>query len=116
MLKKSLIAGIVMIVGMTGSMLYGFALGAEQDKAMNYNNYELYQVELFLDSKGKDYVVADDMRFEITSDTVIKNGQGEAIMFERLSIPCKAVVKYYNKFDQSNTYVTVSIQEKRVPQ
>jgi len=116
MLKKGLIAGIVMVMCMTGSMLYGVAIGAEKDKATTYTAYEVSQVELFLNRKGKDYVLADDMRFKVNSSTVIKNGMGKDVTLEELQVRSKVIVEYYKESEKSDTYIAVSIQELLMPE
>lgn len=114
MLRKALIAWMVM--GMTGGILYGVAICAEQGKAKTYTTYEVSQDELFLDRKGKDYVLADKVRFKVDSSTVIKSGMGKDITLEELQVPSKAIIKYYRESAvQSDTYIAVSIQEVLIP-
>jgi len=116
MLRKSLIAITVMVMGMTGGMLYGVAFGAGRGKSATYTTYEVSQDEIFLDIKRKDYVLADEMRFEVTSSTVIKNGFGKDITLEELRVPCKTIMKYYRKSDKNDSYIAVSIEEVLIPE
>ena len=116
MLRKYLTTVMVMLMCMTGSMLYGVSIGAEQVRETTYTTYELNQDELFLDRKGEDYVSADGMRFEINSSTIIKNGMGKEISLEELSVPCKAIAEYYKMADQNNINIAVSIQEILIPE
>ena len=123
MLRKSLIAVIVIVMGMTGSMLYGVGVGAEQSKNISagvderttYTTYELSRDKLVLDSKGKDYVLICKRRFEVTSNTVVKNELGTDITLEELSVPCEVMVSYYNKPGERNTYIAVSIELLGIP-
>ena len=107
MLRKNLIAVIVMVMCVMGSVLYGIAIGSEGS---------LFQDELFLDRKGAGYVMADKMRFEINSSTVINDWRGNDITLEELQVPSKAVVEYYKKADQANTSIAVSIKEVLIPE
>jgi len=70
---------------------------------------------LVLDGKGEDYVLVCQRRFEVTSNTVIKDKLGMNITLEGLSIPCEAMVTYYKKPRERNTYVAVSIEVKGKP-
>ena len=123
MVRKSLIVGIVIVMGMTGSMLYGVANGAEQSKNISagadggttYTTYEVSRSKLVLDGKEEDYVLVCQRRFEVTSNTVIKDDLGMDITLEGLSIPCEAMVTYYKKPRVRNTYVAVSIEVKGKP-
>ena len=116
MLRKSLIAMMVVIMGITGNMLSGVAIGADQSSIgkTSSSTSGTRQGELVLDSKdNKDYVMVDEIRFEITSNTVIKNREGVDVKFDELPIPCQAIVEYYKGSGQN--YIAVSIQEVREP-
>jgi len=120
MLKKSLIAGIVIVMGMMGSISYGVAIGAEQPTNTISGEdqstiYTMSQGKMVLDSKGADYVLFCKRRFKVTSNTVIKDEMGIDISLEELSIPCEAMVNYYDKPGERNTYVAVSIEVQVKP-
>ena len=107
MFRKSLIAMMVVIMGITGSVLSGVAIGA--DLSSNLGNTSssadgVYQGEMILDSE--DYVVIGKMRFRVTSNTVIKNGMGMDITIEKLPVPCETVIRVYktNQNEGLNTY------------
>jgi hypothetical protein len=112
MFKKSFIAGIVIFMGVTGNSLYGVATGAEQYRATIYTTS---QGKMVLDSKGENYVLVCQRRFEVTSNTVIKDEMETDITLEELSIPCEAMVSYYEKLGKRNTYVAVSIEVQSKP-
>ena len=116
MLRKYLTIVMILLMCVTGSMLYGISIGAEQGKATTYNTDELNKGELFLDRKGAGYVMADKMRFEINSSTVINDWRGNDITLEELQVPSKAVVEHYKKADQANTSIAVSIKEVLIPE
>lgn len=124
MLRKSLIAGVVLVMGMTGNILYSVAVGAEQSKSISKTSgegttytttHEVSQVKMVLDGKGKDYVLFCRRKFEVTSNTVIKGEMGMEISFKALSVPCEAMVSYYEKPSERNTYVAVSIEVQGKP-
>jgi len=115
MLRKGLIAGIVMFTGITGSMLNGIAMETEQDRAITYTTHKVSQDKLILESKGKDHFLVCQRRFEITSSTVVKNKFGMDIAFEGLKVPCEAIVGYYKKPGVKNTYIAVSIEVQGEP-
>ena len=113
MFRKSLIAMMVVIMGITGSILSGVAIGA--DLTSNIGNTSssadgINQGELVLDGN---YVVIDKMRFEVTSNAVIKNSSGVDITLEGLPVPCQAIVEYYK--GSGEDYIAVSIQEVTEP-
>ena len=117
MLKRNLVAAIVFVaVSMTGSMLYVAKVGAEQDGKETFTNYEASQNEFFLARKGKNYVLADEMRFEVDASTVIKNWRGDNVTLAQLQVPSKAVIKYYYKTGHANAYIATFIQEILVPE
>jgi len=106
MFRKSLIAIMVVIMGITGNVLSGVAIGA--DLTSNIGNTSssadgISQGELVLDGN---YVVIDKMRFRVTSNTVIKNGMGMDITIEKLPVPCETVIRVYktNQNEGLNTY------------
>ncbi len=124
MLKKCLIAGIVIAVGTTGGMFYSDDIRAERptntspksDETTILPTREVSQDKLVLESKGEDYVLVCQRRFEVTSGTVIKNKFGVDISFGELSVPCEAMVSYYKKPRVKNTYVAVSIEVQGEPE
>ena len=118
MLRKSLIAGIAVLIGITVSMLDCIAMETEHDRATTYTTHNVSQDKMILESKGKDHFLVCQRRFEITSSTVMKNKLGMDIVFEGLKVPCEAIVGYYKKPGVKNTYIAVSIevQGKPVPQ
>ena len=116
MLRKNLTTVMILLMCVTGSMLCGIPIGAEQGKATAYHTYELNKDELFLDKKGTGYVMADKMRLEINSSTVINDWRGNDITLEELQVPSKAVVEHYKKADQANTSIAVSIKEVLIPE
>jgi len=71
---------------------------------------------LLLDDKGDDYFLFCSRRLDITSNTVIKNERGRVISFDRVPIPCEAMVTYYKKSKQPYRYVAVTIQILGEPQ
>ena len=107
MFRKSLIALIVMVMCIMGSILYGVAIGFAGSS---------FQDELPLDSRGKDYVMAGKMRILIESNTIIQNRERIDVTIEELSIPGMAIVRYYKESNQSNTCVALSIQEVPEPE
>ena len=87
MLKKCLIAGIVIAVGITGGMFYSDDIRAERptntspksDETTIFPTREVSQDKLVLESKGEDYVLVCQRRFEVTSGTIIKNKFGQTL-------------------------------------
>ena len=120
MLRKSLITGIVIIMIVTGGVLGDVDLAAGQSRNISSDadegtTYTMSQGKLVLDSKGKNYVLVCQRRFEVTPDTVVKNEFGMDITFEDLSVPCEAMVSYYRKPGEKNTYKAVSIEVQGRP-
>jgi len=114
MFRKSLIAMMVVIMGITGSVLSGVAIGADLSSNLGNTGSSadgVYQGEMILDSE--DYVVIGKMRFRVTSNTFIKNGMGMDISLEKLPVPCEAIVKYYGNYGKD--YIALSIQEVTEP-
>lgn len=124
MLKKSLVAGIVIAMGITGGMFCSITIGSEQspygfsdaDDKMGFSTHGVVEDELVLVGKGKNYVLVGKMRFEVTSNTIIKNRLGMEITLEELTIPGRATVRYYENTGQSNIYEAVFIQEELIPE
>jgi hypothetical protein len=116
MLRKNLTIVMILLICVTGSMLYGIPIGAEQGRETAYHTYELNKGELFLRKKGTGYVMANKMRLEINSSTVINDWRGNDITLEELQVPSKAVVEHYKKANQVNTSIAVSIQEVLIPE
>jgi hypothetical protein len=124
MLKKSLLAGLVAVIIMTGSSVCGVAVGAEKtrdrpstgDKGTVATAYETNQMRMVLKDKGDTYFLFSKRRFEVTSGTVVKDESGRVIIsFNALKVPCEAVVTYYKKPGKRNTYVAVSIESQGDP-
>ena len=72
MLRKSLITGMGIIMLVTGGILKDVDLAAGQSgnissDAVEGTTYTMSQGKLVLDSKGKEYVLVCQRRFEITS-------------------------------------------------
>ena len=120
MLRKSLITGIVIITIVTGGVLDGIDLAAGQSRNISSDadegtTYTMSRGKLVLDSKGKNYILVCQRRFEVTSSTVIKNEFGMDSTFEDLSVPCEAMVSYYRKPGEKNAYKAVSIEVQGRP-
>ena len=110
--------GIIMLV--TGGILKDGDLAAGQSgnissDAVEGTTYTMSQGKLVLDSKGKEYVLVCQRRFEITSNTVIKNEFGMDSTFKDLSVPCEALVHYYKNPGEKNAYMAVSIEVQGRP-
>ena len=113
MFRKSLIATMIVVMGITGSVLSEVAIGADLSSDIGNTSSAadgVCQGELVLDGN---YVVIDKMQFEVTSNTVIKNGMGMDISLEKLPVPCEAIVKYSGNYGKD--YKAVSIQEVSEP-
>lgn len=119
MLRKSLMTRVVIVIGMTVSVLCGFSIGAEHSTGADEANIGtalgVSQDTMVLDGKGDDYVLFCKRRYEVATHTVIKNEWGTLISLNELSIPCEAMVSYYKKPEEKNTYVAVSIEIQGVP-
>jgi hypothetical protein len=118
MVRKSLLAGLVAAMIMTGSSVCDVAVSAEKtkdkrstgDKGAVATAYETNQMRMVLKEKGDTYFLFSKRRFEITSETVVKDESGRLSSFNALKVPCEAVVTYYKKPREVNTYVAVSIE------
>ena len=121
MLRKSLLIWIVVSIGMMGNIFCGIAIGAERSKNIStagevtITTYEVVQDKLVLEGKGEDYVSFCARRFEVTSSTVIKDELGMDISLKSLPIPCEAMVSYYRKPRERNTYIVISIEVQGKP-
>ena len=119
MLRKSLMTRVVIVIGMTVIVLCGFSIGAEHSTGTDAANIGtalgVSQGTMVLDGKGDDYVLFCKRRYEVATHTVIKNEWGMLISLDELSIPCEAMVSYYKKPEEKNTYVAVSIETQGVP-
>lgn len=120
MLRKSLIAGMGIIMIVTGVVLDGVDLASGQSRNISSDadketTHTVSQGKLVLDSKGKDYVLVCQRRFGVTSNTIIKDEFGMDISLEELSVPCEAMVSYYKKPREKNTYRAVSIEVQGRP-
>jgi hypothetical protein len=119
MLRKSLMTRVVIVIGMIVIVLCGFSIGAEHSTGADEANIGtalgVSQDTMVLDGKGDDYVLFCKRRYEVATHTVIKNEWGTLISLNELSIPCEAMVSYYKKPEEKNTYVAVSIEIQGVP-
>jgi hypothetical protein len=120
MLKKSLTAGIGIIMIVTGGVVDGVDLAAGQSRNISSDadegtTYTMSRGKLVLDSKEKNYVLVCQRRFEVTSSTVIKNEFGMESTFEDLTVPCEAMVHYYKNPGEKNAYKAVSIEVQGRP-
>ena len=115
MVRKREIARIVMIIGITVSLLCGVSIGAEQSmNTFSGGNEASIGIELgvsrdtmVLDGKEDDCVLFCKRRYEVTKNTVIKNEWGRLISLYELMVPCNAVVSYYRKPRVKNTYLSL---------
>ena len=120
MVRKSLLAGLIAAVIMTGSSVCGIAVGAEKSKNdSSTGNKEstliaqgMSQVEMVLDEKGEDYFLSYGRKFKVTPKTVIKDEAGLEITLKALSVPCKAEVIHYEEPSEGNICLVVSIKVK----
>ena len=119
MSRKSLMTKVVIVIGMTVSVLCGFSIGAEHSTGADEANIAtalgVSQDTMVLDGKGDDYVLFCKRRYEVTTYTVIKNERGMLISLNALFVPCKAMVSYYKKPGVKNTYIVVSIEVQGRP-
>ena len=122
MVRKSLMTSLVMIVGMTVGVLCGVSIGAEQS-TNTFSGAANIGIELgvsrdtmVLDGKEDDCVLFCKRRYEVTTNTVIKNEWGGFISLDELKVPCRAMVSYYKKPGVKNTYTAVSIEAQGEPE
>lgn len=120
MLRKSLITGMGIIVLIVGDIVGDVDPVAGQSRniysgADEETTYTMSQDRLVLDSKEKEYVLVCQRRFEVTPNTVIKNEFGLGSTLEDLSVPCEALVTYYRKPGEKDTYRAVSIEVRGSP-
>lgn len=113
MIKKILLAGIVL------GLICG--IGSAADRSDNTSLTGLVKGALdalmdtdalVLDEKGEDedYFLFCSRRLDVTSSTIIKNEWGRVISYDRVPIPCEAMVSYYKKPRTQYHYVAVTIQ------
>jgi hypothetical protein len=119
MMKKVLLAGIVM--GLIG----GIGWAADRSDTTSFSGLVKDAIDavfdtdtLVLDEKGEDedYFLFCARRLDVTSSTIIKNEWGRVISFDRVPIPCQAVVSYYKKPKTQYRFVAVTIQVMGEPQ
>jgi hypothetical protein len=115
MMKKSLLSKIIIVIVSTGNILCGIAIGAElsEDTSQHPNlntSHTTTESTMVFDDKGSDHLLFCKRRFEITSDTVIKNEVGTEVTLDRISPPCKAKVSFYEKPGERNTFIAVSVE------
>jgi len=123
MVRKSLLAGLVAAMIMTGNSMYDVAVCSEntKDKSSTGNKgtvataHETNQMKMVLKEKGDKYFLFSNRRFDVTSETVVKDESGMVISFNALKVPCETVVTYYKKPGERNTYVAVSIEVQGDP-
>jgi len=122
MLRKSLMTRVVIVIGMIVIVLCGFSIGAEHSTGADEANIGtalgVSRDTMVLDGKGDDYVLFCKRRYEVTTQTVIKNERGMLISLNELLVPCEAMVSYYKKPGVKNTYraVSIDVQGKPAPQ
>jgi hypothetical protein len=119
MMKKIVLAGIV--VGLICSL--GWA--ADRLDTTSFGGLVKDAIDaafdtdtLVLDEKGEDedYFLFCSRRLDVTSGTIIKNEWGRVISYDRVPIPCQALVSYYKKPRTQYRYVAVTIQVLGEPQ
>jgi hypothetical protein len=119
MMKKLLLAGIVM--GLIG----GIGWAADRSDTTSFTGLVKDAVDavfdtdtMVLDEKGEDedYFLFCSRRLDVTSSTIIKNEWGRVISYDRVPIPCQAVVSYYKKPKTQYHFVAVTIQVMGEPQ
>jgi hypothetical protein len=119
MMKKLPLAGIVM--GLIG----GIGWAADRSDTTSFSGLVQDAIDavfdtdtLVLDEKGEDedYFLFCARRLDVTSSTIIKNEWGRVISFDRVPIPCQAVVSYYKKPKTQYRFVAVTIQVMGEPQ
>jgi hypothetical protein len=113
MMKKLLLAG--MVVG----LICGIGRAADRSDTSSLTGLVQDAVDaafdtdtLVLDEKGEDgdYFLFCSRRLDVTSSTIIKNEWGRVISYDRVPIPCEALVSYYKKPKTLYRYVAVTIQ------
>jgi hypothetical protein len=119
MIKKILLAGIVM------GLICGIGWAADRSDTTSFSGLVKDAIDavfdtdtLVLDEKGEDedYFLFCARRLDVTSSTIIKNEWGRVISFDRVPIPCQAVVSYYKKPKTQYRFVAVTIQVMGEPQ
>jgi hypothetical protein len=119
MMKKLLLAGIVM--GLIG----GIGWAADRSDVPSFSGLVQDAIDaafdtdtLVLDEKGEDgdYFLFCSRRLDVTSSTIIKNEWGRVISYDRVPIPCQALVSYYKKPRTQYRFVAVTIQVMGEPQ
>lgn len=124
MARKSLMTSLVIFIAVTLGVLCGFSIGAEQstnmfsgaDEASIGIELGVSRDTMVLDGKEDDCVLFCKRRYEVTTNTVIKNEWGGLISLDELKVPCRAMVSYYKKPGVKNTYIAVSIEAQGKPE
>jgi hypothetical protein len=119
MMKKIVLAGIVMglicslgwAADRSGNSSFTGLIKGAVDTLVDTNT-------LVLDEKGEeeDYFLFCSRRLDVTSNTIIRNEWGRVISFDRVPIPCQAMVRYYKKPREQYRFVAVTIQVLGEPQ
>jgi len=113
MIKKILLAGIVL------GLICGIGSAADRSDNTSFTGLVKDALDalmdtdaLVLDEKGEDedYFLFCSRRLDVTSSTIIKNEWGRVISYDRVPIPCEAMVSYYKKPKTQYRYVAVTIQ------
>ncbi len=113
MMKKMLLAGMVM------GLICGIGWAADRSDAPSFGGLvqdaldSMHDTEtLVLDDKNEEeeYFLFCSRRLDVTPSTIIKNEWGRVISFDRVPIPCQAVVSYYKKPKTQYRFVAVTIQ------
>lgn len=118
-MKKLLLAGIVM------GLICGISRAADRSDATSFTGLVKDAIDavfdtdtLVLDEKGEDddYFLFCARRLDVTPNTIIKNEWGRVISYDRVPIPCQALVSYYKKPRTQYRFVAVTIQVMGEPQ
>ena len=119
MIKKILLTGMVM------GLICGIGRAADRSDTTSFSGLVKDAIDavfdtdtLVLDEKGEDedYFLFCARRLDVTSSTIIKNEWGRVISYDRVPIPCQALVSYYKKPKTQYRYVAVTIQVIGEPQ
>lgn len=117
MMKKIILAGIVVcLICSIGSAADRSDSTPSTGLQKGAGGMEINTDKLVLEEKGDDYFLYCSRRFDVTSHTIIKNDRGRVISFDRVPIPCEAMVSYYKKPRENYRFVAVTIEVIGEPQ